>query len=386
MAQGNYPNLFNFGDYLGKQIGWYEPTKVVDRQVQKLVNTGKKVLEKQLRYGAKRIKNSVRKVLRKKARSRKSRRRYKRKRMPRKYGKRKRRYRRTKRRYRKRRRRTGTSLSKRVWMLEKRQNASQGTHIHRRRRYTNFTSDDGEIKVGHKDINTRGTLDAVLAKLQYYNPADPANLVTADGATGTFSRDYMFAPVRVSVIVRNRGRTPCVFGAYLCMCKDDTSTTVTAAYTAGFDNVVETTLGVPNNETPLFYNNDSDVLKSLYKITRTKKFKLEPGQGRNFVFYTRGFNYNPAILDTQADDYQPDFAGSSIMYRVQGVPGNDSTLGTAELGLVPGSITVCTTLEWKVRYEAGVNLKRITVDDTGETNFTNAGVVSGLANAFHDLT
>lgn len=212
-----------------------------------------------------------------------------------------------------------------------------------------------------------GQLETALAELRFFNPSAPGTLIQGSGASGTYSRKYMF-DVYGKLHVRNNYQVPCIVTIYTCVVKDDTSITPTVAFTQGLVDV-----GNPSNTSQLLYLTHSPQFNQLWKIASTKRLILQAGQELDMTHSTGKFQYDPALTDSHADDFQAKNKAFAFVVRVDGVLAHDSS--AAQYGFSAGGVDCVWTFKYTIRYEAGVDISYIVVADAVDS-FTNGALVS----------
>lgn len=199
-------------------------------------------------------------------------------------------------------------------------------------------------------------LEGQLGQTRYYNPADPANLTTADATTGTYSKNFLVS-IRSTLSLKNNGRVPVRVALHACVPKADTSITPTVAYTNGLADV-----GNPTITIPLTSWRDSREFVRLWTLKPGKNKILQPGESVSVTHVVPYFKYDPAISDSHSDTYQKKAGAHYFVWRVRGCPSHDKTT-TANVGTAAGEVDMTFQQETNVKYEAGVDLKYIVVSD-----------------------
>lgn len=211
-------------------------------------------------------------------------------------------------------------------------------------------------------------LEAVLAQLRFFDSATPGTLVQADGASGTYNRDYHFKNIYSTTTVHNNYQVPAQVTVYVVCVKDDSSIAPLTAYTNGLADV-----GNPSSTSPMIHLTDSPQFNELWKICKTKKILLAPGQRASVSYSVKDIYYNPSITDSQTSSYQRKYKSYAFLIRVEGVYGHDTT--NNEQGQLAAGVDYNTHFKYVVHYDAGGDLKYIYVGDSSST-FTNGGLVS----------
>lgn len=214
-------------------------------------------------------------------------------------------------------------------------------------------------------------VDTALGGLQFFDPSTPGTLITADGSSGTYAREYSMK-FYTRFEVRNNYQVPCDIVVYAVEPKADTSITPTTAITNGLTDV-----GNPSSTSPGVFPSDSPQFKELWAIKATKRCRLEPGEGFEMTHGRGFFKYDPSEADSHAQAYQTrNFKSYGFLVRVVGVVGHDSAVTTEFTTLAAGvdykSLTTCV-----VRYNnGGPSLKWVTVSNGMSSAVTNGLVLS----------
>lgn len=259
-------------------------------------------------------------------------------------------------------------VNNRLKELKRVTDSDTGTHTQRSRQTWNVLA--AVNQQGFISISTisDATLEAVLAQLRYYNPSTPTSLVQADGAAGSFQKDFYFTKAYSKITVRNNYRVPCMVNVYSCGVKADTDLTPGSAWVAGLANI-----GSPAQTNPLVKFTDPPIVNDLWRILKNKKRRLEPGQSFVMSHAPPPFNFSPSTSDSHNLDFQRSFRGHSWHLHVQGVIAHDIT--DDEQGIEQAGIDLVIDTTFVVKYPAGANIVYLHVDDQSAT-FTNDAVVS----------
>lgn len=212
------------------------------------------------------------------------------------------------------------------------------------------------------------SLETVLSVLKYYDPAVPGTLVTADGASGTYSKEFMFTRQYCKTVIRNNYQSPIRLAVYLQSVKEDTSIPPSTAYVNGLVDV-----GGISATSPLSFVSDSRQYKSLWNIVSSKKVELQPGEEYVCTYSTKDFVYDPSLVDSHADSYQHRYKAYAVSARVEGIIGHDITAN--EQGIMQGGVDWLCDRTWVVTYNAGINLDYHVNSDLSDT-FTTSAVAS----------
>lgn len=263
------------------------------------------------------------------------------------------------------------SVKSQIKELKRLAESDMGTHIQRRRFTGRALSSVNGTGIADYDLSSITLLEEVIAQLRYYNPSAPSTLVTADGATGTYQKEFLFQKVSHKVLLRNNYQTPCKVQLCLIRSKEDTSISCATAFTNGLADV-----GNPSSSSPLIYLTDSVQFNDLYKIVSSKNVVLNPGQELVVNHSDKPFQYDPSLVDSHALTYQRKYCDLQVWIKVQGIIGHD-TVANEQTNIAAG-VDIETISTFVVKYSAGADIKYIHIDDEADTAFTNAGVVSQI--------
>lgn len=264
---------------------------------------------------------------------------------------------------------TVKSLDKRLKDVQCLLNASCGELVYRNRSTGSLTC-SARVQNG-LNLATfhQSYYEGVLQQLRYYDPTTPSTLVTADGATGSFSKDFCFTSNYAKLTLRNNYQVPVEISIYNCQCKTDTSIDPFTAWSNGLADTCNVSY---SND--LTYPTDSDQIVSLWNILKTTKKQLEPGESLVITHSVDKFDYDPAVADSQIETYRKEHKGFAFMIAITGVLGHDTS--AAERTRLPAGVDYELDRVSKVKYDAGANIKYIYCVDNSASSFTNGGVVS----------
>lgn len=261
------------------------------------------------------------------------------------------------------------NLRNRVSTLSRQQKTSMGELIfHDRQTYAAKSLVNQQThQLGYAVRTTE--LETVLAQLRFFDIANPATLVNASGAAGTYSRDYLFKTIYSRLEFMNNYQIPCKVTIYVCCPKEDTSITPTTAFT---DGLVDQ--GNPSNVSPMVHLTDSIQFNKLWRICKRKSRVLMPGRRLSCTMSVRNVMYDPALVDSHGLVYQTKYRNYQFVVRVEGVIAHDSSVAT-EQGFAAAGGDFWVHTKYVVAYEAGTDLKYIHINDGADT-FTNGALVS----------
>lgn len=260
-------------------------------------------------------------------------------------------------------------LKKEVKHLKQLTESNMGTHIHRTIGSTQLSASVGQSTFGGLTGITMGVLEQALANLKYYDPSTPGTLLTAPGATGTFAREYLFKSIISSMEIYNNYQVPVHYTLYCFSPKEDTSITPSTAYTSGLADV-----GGISSTSVLAYPTDSDILTDLWKIVKSSRGILQPGQCASISHSVKPFQYDPSLYDSHSLDYQKASGCHTFYVRFHGPVGHDTA--AAERGFLQCALDVIFRVKYEIKYAAGADIKQYSISDTTASSFTNGGVVS----------
>jgi len=215
-------------------------------------------------------------------------------------------------------------------------------------------------------------LETALANGRFFDPAVPGTLVTASLVAGTYSQKVRIVSQYTKVVFRNNYQVPCKLQVMAWLPKDDTSIASSTAFTSG---LADNASGALTATDPQVYPSDSKQLTELYKLDKSAKTQLQPGEEFEFIYTFKECWYDPSFYDSHNLSYQSSFGGVNIDCTIQGVLGHDSVV-TTEQGLLQAGCDYVVYRTVRVEYDAGgVDLNYV-VTSTTLDSFTNGGLVS----------
>lgn len=260
-------------------------------------------------------------------------------------------------------------LKSQVKELKRLAESDQGTHIDRRRYAGSALSAVAQSTHAEFAINTTSRMEDVLGNLRYYDPSNPGTLLTADGAVGTFHKEFYFKTMYAHANVRNNYQVPCKYTMYYVQPRDDTSITALTAWTNGL-----TDIGAPTSTEVDVYLSDSPQFNELWKIVKSRSGMLMPGREASLSLPLGAVNYDPSLTDSHTSLYQTDAKGTMLIVRVEGVVGHDTTANQQDI--LAAGLDVSYSMKYEIRYPAGADIKYLVVQNFASGAFTNAGVTS----------
>lgn len=262
---------------------------------------------------------------------------------------------------------TDQKQNKDIKDMKKQMNLDTGTHIVRKRSTAQLLSAINAANHGEIALNSDSLIETTLTSLKYYNPSVPGTLTTASGATGSFTKQFNFVKCHAVCILRNNYQVPVELRAFIVQPKSDNSKTPDTCYTDGLADI-----GSPSATSPQIYFTDSPVFTKLYSVKKSVIKVLEPGQQVTLNWSARPFMYDPAYQDAHASSYKPLHEAAFLLYRITGVVGHNTT--GAVVGTLQAGIDVQTNVTHVVKYQAGADLKQITLIDGSGTTDANSVV------------
>lgn len=255
------------------------------------------------------------------------------------------------------------SLRKQVVDLKHSENASLGKLTYRKYRAQTMKCNANEQASSRFEVNRTTEMEGVLAQLLYYNPSAPATLVTADGTSGTYQKQFLFKSVYSKLLLRNNYQVDVEVIVYLAKPKVDTSinssTALTNAIADDAGNVTASTqFGV--------FPNDFDTFRDLWTLKRVASKDLCPGQSTEVSHSEKDIFYDPALTDSHSLAYQKGFKNFGWFVLIRGTVGHDTAV-LGEEGTMQCGVDIMQQDNFVVEYDAGVNLSYIYVDNTLDT-------------------
>lgn len=209
-------------------------------------------------------------------------------------------------------------------------------------------------------VNSRiSDYESILTNLKYYNPSAPATLVTADGTTGTYQKNFLFKSVYSKLLMRNNYQTDAHVMVYLCEPKADTDQSPAQAWTDGIAND-------PGNVTASTaynsYPSDYETFRDFWKAKRVCSKILSPGQTAEATHSIKNVCYDPSFSDSHNLEYQKGLKSFVWLIVVKGTLSHDTSAG--EVGIQAAGIDYMQQDTYTVHYDAGVSLTYVDVNNT----------------------
>lgn len=215
-----------------------------------------------------------------------------------------------------------------------------------------------------------GSIKTAIANLRYYDPSAPGTLVTANAATGTYSRHITIKNIHSTLRIRNNYHVPMRFEMASFTPRGGTNVNcITAVANSKADNFVGGPIGNPTN---LFFS-DYEQLKKLYKKEKSSGLRtMNPGSTYEMSFNTGKFDFDPSVFADDPESFQSRFKSLQWLVRHFGELAHDSVnLGT-EVGYSGSSLDFEILTNVEIEYDAGTSLNDISVDSNVSTFTTSA--------------
>lgn len=264
----------------------------------------------------------------------------------------------------------GYALKKKVCQLERRvkdlqhsESSSLGKITYRKFQTNTIRAGNNAQAVARAEVNNLSNMEAVLAQLLYYNPSAPATLVTADGTSGTYQKEFLFKTVYAKYLLRNNYQTDAEVTVYLIKPKQDTSINASLSWS----NAIADDAGNSSAVTDYgIYPNEFDTFRDNWTAKRVLTKSLAPGQSCEVSHTENDIFYDPAFTDSHSLAYQKGFKMFGFLTIVKGVLSHDTTVST-EQGTAEAGVDTLLQSNYVVHYDAGVNLSYVYQDTTLDT-------------------
>lgn len=262
-------------------------------------------------------------------------------------------------------------VRKQVKELKRVVEGDQGTHIDRRISKIILSSAVNASNIQAMTLNDINIIEDVISNLKYYNPSIPGTLTTADGTSGTFQKEFYIKQVYGKCTLHNNYQVPVNATLYIIEPKEDTSIEGDTAFANGL-----TDMSNASATSMLVYPTDSPQFGDLWKITKSSRKIIQPGDSLSVSVSFDGFQYDPSFVDNHALVFQSRFKGCQALARIEGCFGHDTV--ASEITTLQSSVDIVYETKIVVKYPAGVDLKYLRVTNNLSTSFTNSGVHSNM--------
>lgn len=264
-----------------------------------------------------------------------------------------------------------SNLSKRVNSLERSQRDTMSKVIYKYDSKDTIRPSVGSASYGYRDAVGVAAMDLAIAQCRYFDPANPATLITGSLATPTYKQNILIS-CSSQMVITNNYQVPAVVTYGVAFNKQDTSITPNAAFSNGLSDV-----GSPDSSSTMLSFKDSPQFRDLWRV-KLKSKRLMPGKSIVIKHFQKGFTYDPSLVDSHNQTYQKKFKSAVYVYRCQGVLGHDSSVST-EQGMLAAGIDCYISSRYIVTYDSGgASVRTIVLNETASQSFTNGGVVSSM--------
>ncbi len=256
-------------------------------------------------------------------------------------------------------------LSHSIRPLYRLANASTGTFVHRKIDALGpcLTGTDGKtcgvtlgIGLDMKQFGDTGQY------LKYYNPATPQTLTVASVESGTFDRRFLFTSIYSGVECTNNYQSNCKLKVYLCIPKQSGSLSPLTAWADGVDSNGDTS--ITDYKQIGQYPNDYSDTRDLWTIKLKCKASLAPGQSMSCHHAVKNVEYDPTAYTEHTALYQSKYKNFMWMFVVEGTTAHTPATPATAIGLQPAGVDIKRVQKRTVKYDAGVNIKFIKVENS----------------------
>lgn len=258
-------------------------------------------------------------------------------------------------------------LSNAVKELKHSEAASLALMTHRRYESTRVISNLAAQGVGWMSAQDTASIEAVLANLKYYDPSNPATLVTAAAATGTYQKDFLLKSTSARLLLKNNYMSDAEITVYLCTPKIILNATPSSAWGSG---IADDAGNVASAESYGSFPTDYETTRSMWNFKRVLKKCLSPGESASCNHSIENLQYDPAFVDAFSETYQPKMKSYGFLIVVHGGIAHDSVV-TTEQGVNRAGVDCQLKVVTKVQYDAGVNMTYVIHDDNQDQTATN---------------
>lgn len=250
-----------------------------------------------------------------------------------------------------------------------------GTHLRRQR----FSSTQGSL-YGQQGVDFYVSLDLNQVKnsvnnLKYYDPSAPGSLITANGNTGDYQRDFLITRASSELNLQNQGYVPQTVRVYECRPRLDTQLDPVQCWADGLADQQHGTLPLDTVAQPLTRPSDVVFFNTMWSTSNFKEVRLLPGQKHTFTTSHKPFTFDPSFTDIHSTLYQRKYQAMGWMVVLVGDVAFDSTLVSVSESNT-ANLLVSRTEVLEVQYDAGVNVQTLeynqTSSNSGLTAFNTA--------------
>lgn len=260
-------------------------------------------------------------------------------------------------------------MDRQITRLKKSEDASLGTMTYRSESKFVVSSAVNVQGLTVKSHSSTAGLEGILANLKYYDPSNPATLITADFTTGSYQKEVLFEKYTSTLKLRNNYKNDCRVRVYIGLPRVDTSTNIDTAWSSG-----ATDQGGVANTVINTYPTDYQIVNKLWKLKMMANKVLKAGQSLTVSHSNKEFRLDPSFLDSHALSYQKSLGNGQWLIVVSGTLGHDSAVAD-QVGYTASKLDATIRISTKIQYDAGVNIKYNVISNTFDT-FTNGAVQS----------
>lgn len=265
-----------------------------------------------------------------------------------------------------------------VGKLQQKSKEGEITHVYRDNVYFTQFKPKNENEMEASQGLKLGTLQNAINTMQYYDAAT-GDFVTRGLPTGTDSKQIIIDSAHQVMSIKNNYQIPVFAEIWVCIPKKDTSALPNNDYDSGIVDVVTNAVTMlPNHE--LIYPTDSPHLLNRWTIKCLKKKLLKPGDYLSASKTVKHIVYNPQNVGTEV--YQKQLKGYAWITLLRGHPGTigHNITGTAgtQFGQIQGQVDGELNTTITIKYDGGINAKRLHVAANAATLALDGGCVSQL--------
>lgn len=215
---------------------------------------------------------------------------------------------------------------------------------------------------------SRSHIEGMIDDLKVFDPAAPATLKVVDFNQAGFSHQICFHKRYVKAMVRNNYQVPCIVDLGLWICKRDQDANPITLWSNGLADLTSTTIA-----SPLVHPSDSATLLADFHCVKHSRTRLVNGEELVMEQGLQDFDYDPAlVVDHGSAAYLKGITHFWVV-MVEGVLGHDTVVSTEQpFGL--GGVDFADFITCQVKYDAGIDLKYIVVEDSSDATVTTAFV------------
>lgn len=208
------------------------------------------------------------------------------------------------------------------------------------------------------EVATPTIIESGMTQMRTLDPAT-SSLVLVNATTSSANREFA---VRYSFLVevRNNRSVPARVRLIWHTPKQVTGVSPMTTVSNGFADLYN--FGGPQITNPSMAYTESQEYNVYWRASEQKYKVLQPGESMTMKVSSPWFCYNPAVVDTHTLAYNPKYCSSVLTIAVSGVIGHSSATAT-QVGHMAAGIDYVTYTSLKYRYDAGVELRDVTVAD-----------------------